>query len=157
MQSKNARSICAMTGSVLMFSLMDAVMKLLSAHYPPMQVAALRGMLSILMLWLFVYALHLLPMTEAYALFFVAPLLITVLSVLFLGERVKPSRWLAIGAGMAGASAIAPFEYTALAWGMSLDRVLWNNHYTLLGAAIIAGSGIYLIRRENVRTDAEHP
>ena len=36
-----------MLAAVASFSLMDAGMKLLSAHYPPLQVAALRGATSV--------------------------------------------------------------------------------------------------------------
>jgi drug/metabolite transporter (DMT)-like permease len=49
------------------------------------------------------------------------------------------------------ASVIAPFEYTALAWGLGLDWVLWSTRpdgRTLAGAAIVVGAGLYLIRRE---------
>jgi drug/metabolite transporter (DMT)-like permease len=43
-----------------------------------------------------------LPLSTAYSIFFVAPLLITALSVPFLGERVGPRRWTAIAVGFAG-------------------------------------------------------
>ena len=43
-----------------------------------------------------------LPLADAVAVFFVAPLLITALSVLLLGETVGPRRWLAVGIGLAG-------------------------------------------------------
>jgi len=58
------------------------------------------------------------------------------------------------------ASIVAPFEYTALAWGVGIDWMLWQtlpDMYTLLGAAIIIGSGIYLVRRETEHLEAEHP
>jgi drug/metabolite transporter (DMT)-like permease len=58
------------------------------------------------------------------------------------------------------ASAVAPFEYTALGWGVLLDRILWRttpDRYTLLGAAIIIASGWYLVRREKTHAEAEHP
>jgi len=58
------------------------------------------------------------------------------------------------------ASAVAPFEYTALGWGVLFDRVLWHtspDRYTLLGATIIIASGWYLVRREKTHTEAEHP
>jgi len=51
----------------------------------------------------------------------------------------------------AAASRIAPLEYTALIWGIILDRVLWNtlpDAVTLTGAAVIVASGLYLLRRE---------
>src|SRR5712675_247110 len=48
----------------------------------------LRGTLGTFMLWLFILGLRTLPMTETYAIFFIAPLLITALSAPLLGERV---------------------------------------------------------------------
>lgn len=283
--SGNLRSILAMLAAVGFFALMDAVMKTLAAHYPAMQVAALRGLaalplvclyvlwrrearamlrirwplhlvrgvLGVLMLWLFALGIKALALTEAYTIFFISPLLITLLSVPFLKETVRPAHWLAVGVGLLGvliamrpdgeaflslgaltvlasagcyavsvilarvvsrtdssvsvvfwttlmmaagagllaapgwiaiapahgwlilalavtgflgqlaiteafqhgqASAVAPFEYSALAWGISLDWLLWRtvpDHYTLLGAAIIVGSGLYLIRKERVK------
>jgi len=219
----------------------------------------LRGVLGILMLSLFAYALKRLPLADAYSIFFVAPLLITALSVPILGERVEWRRWLAIAVGMGGvlivlkpsgagvlsfagiatlvaaaayavtaitvrvlsrtdstqsmmfwltalmaigagalalphwqpvrpgdwpviagvaitgalgqyaiteafrrgeASVIAPFEYTALAWGLGLDWFIWGVTPALrmlAGAAVIIGAGIYLVHRERVHVEAEHP
>ncbi len=287
----NLRGIGAMVFAVAMFSLMDTGLKLLAAHYPSMQVAALRAMtslplvvayvawrgafksvwrvrwslhllrgaLGIVMLAAFAFGLRDLPLAEAYSIFFVAPMLITGLSVPLLGDRIEPARWLAIAIGMLGVvvvlrpsgagffswgglavlasaacyalssvlvrllgrtdskesmvlwlmvmvalgagvlaaphwvpvrlehswilvgiavsgflgqlaitdafsrgepSVIAPFEYSALAWGLGLDWLLWQvlpDRYTLLGAAIIIGTGIYLVRRERVHAEAEHP
>ena len=62
----------------------------------------LRGVLGIAMMAAFVYALRTLPLSTAYSIFFVAPLLITALSVPFLGERVGPRRWIAIAIGLVG-------------------------------------------------------
>ena len=285
------RGALAMVGGVMFFSLMDSMLKLLSAHYPPMQVTALRAMSSlplvciyvvwrravpgllkvrwslhalraaigIAMMALFSFALQRLALADAYSLFFVAPLLITALSVPFLGEKVDASRWWAIFVGLIGVlvvlrpagngmltwsglavlacavcyaisaivsrmlsrsdssesmvfwlmrvdgggagalalphwtpilradwpllaalavtgfagqlllttafkhgevSAIAPLEYTALAWGIALDWTLWHtlpDAYTMLGAAIIVASGVYLIRRQSVIDLGEHP
>lgn len=287
----NLRGIVAMLLAVGLFSLMDGGMKHLSGHYPPMQVAAIRGLsslplvllwvlatgaaasllrvrwplhllrgaLSIMMLATFAYALSRMPLSGAYALFFVAPLLITALSVPLLGEKVGPRRWAAIavgllgvlvvlrptgegvftwaglavllaatgyalsaitvrvlhrtdssqsmvfwmltmtaagagalawpewvplqsgdawviaGVGLAGflgqvaiteafrsgeASVVAPFEYSALAWGLGLDWLIWQalpDGWTFAGAGIIVASGLYLIRRERVHAEAEHP
>jgi drug/metabolite transporter (DMT)-like permease len=219
----------------------------------------LRALLGIVTLALFTYGVKALSLASAYAIFFVGPIVITMLSVWILGERVNGARWLAIGAGMAGvlvalrptgagfltlgglavlasavcyagsaisarivartdrpehmtfwvmllmaagatllalpgwvevraqhapllavlalsgfagqiavteafrhgdASSVAPFEYTALAWGVAIDWLLWHtlpDRATLLGAAIIIGSGVYLIRHETSHTEAEHP
>jgi len=49
------------------------------------------------------------------------------------------------------AAAVAPFEYSALAWAMLIDWTFWRaapDAWTLAGAAIIIASGIYLVRRE---------
>ena len=58
------------------------------------------------------------------------------------------------------ASIVAPFEYTALAWGIGLDWLVWRTTpgaATLLGASVIIACGLYLIRRERVHVEAEHP
>ena len=123
-----------MLAAVASFSLMDAGMKLLSAHYPPLQVTLLRGaaslpfvlvwvlasagvrsivpvrwglhllrgVLGMVMIGCFVYALRRMPLSTAYTLYFVAPLLVAALSVPLLGEKVGPRRWTAIGIGMLG-------------------------------------------------------
>ena len=276
------RAVLMMLGAVASFSLMDAGLKQLSAHYPAFQVAALRaaaslpfvlawalhrggiapllrvrwplhllrGAMGIAMMASFVYALRTLPLSTAYSIFFVAPLLVTALSVPLLREKVGPRRWTAIGIGLLGtlvllrptgnglgslaalavllaaamyaasaitvrllartdstqammvwlmllmaagagalawpqwqpvrvehawlilgigiaggigqyavteafrlgeASLIAPLEYTALVYGVILDVTLWGvlpDAMTWLGAAIIVGSGLYLLRRE---------
>ena len=123
-----------MLAAVASFSLMDAGMKLLSAHYPPLQVTLLRGaaslpfvlvwvlasagvrsivpvrwslhllrgVLGMVMIGCFVYALRRMPLSTAYTLYFVAPLLVAALSVPLLGEQVGPRRWTAICIGLLG-------------------------------------------------------
>jgi drug/metabolite transporter (DMT)-like permease len=227
----------------------------------------LRGALGIAMLSLFSMGVRELPLSATYTLFFIAPLLITALSVFVLSERVPAAHWWAIGTGFIGvlialqprgkdlheglvtagglavlgaatcyavaaiagrlssrtdstesmilwmmvivamgagamaapgwvhvplqeapllvalgltgfggqlaiteafrhgqASAVAPFEYTALAWGVGLDWVVWQTlpeAHTWLGAAIIVASGVYIVKREQriteIHANAEHP
>ena len=62
----------------------------------------LRGALGMAMIGCFVFALRDLPLSTAYTIYFVAPLLIAALSVPLLGERVGPRRWVAIGIGLVG-------------------------------------------------------
>ena len=60
----------------------------------------------------------------------------------------------------APASVIAPLEYTALIWGLGLDWSLWGtlpDRWMLAGAAVIVVCGLYLVRRERVHIEAEHP
>jgi drug/metabolite transporter (DMT)-like permease len=55
---------------------------------------------------------------------------------------------------LAAPSSIAPLEYTALAWGMLFDWLLWMtapSSRMLIGASIIVASGLYVIHRERLR------
>ena len=57
---------------------------------------------------------------------------------------------------------VAPFEYTAIGWGVGLDWVLWSTRpqaRMLAGAAVVIAAGLYLIHRERSRPrlEAEHP
>lgn len=133
-RQSNLRGIAFMVVAVGVFAIMDTALKLLTPHYPPLQVAALRGLtglplvfiwvgfaggyrqllrirwslhlwrglLSIAMLGCFAYALKRMPLAEAYAVFFVAPMLITLLSVPMLGEKVGRAHWIAIAIGFVG-------------------------------------------------------
>lgn len=210
-----------------------------------------RGLLSVAVLWAFVYAVKLLSLGDAYSIFMSAPLLITALSVPMLGERVGWRRWLAVCLGMIGVlvilkpsgsnwislgglaalgaaagyainaltirilsrsdsadatilwplvilagvsgviavpgwialrwehagwiitlgvtgalaqhlmtyafrratpAVLAPLEYTALAWAMLFDYVIWSatpSLRMLAGATIIVASGLYIFQREH--------
>lgn len=66
------------------------------------RVHVLRGVLGVVMLAAFAHALKSMPLANAYALFFVAPLMITVLAALLLKERVSLGRWGAIAFGFVG-------------------------------------------------------
>ena len=113
-----------MLAGVASFSLMDAGLKLLSNDYPAMQVAALRGLaalplvfawamyaggprqlvnvrwplhlirgvLSVVMMVTFVFGIQQLSLAKTYALFFVAPLLIAIFSVLHAGRARAAAR-----------------------------------------------------------------
>lgn len=123
--SGNVRSILAMLVAMLFFALMDAVLKQLTAHYPVLQIAALRGLtalplvvvyialrqrwhtvwrirwplhvlrgvMGIVMITLFTASVRELPLSAAYTLLFIAPLLIALLSTPVLGERVARAHW----------------------------------------------------------------
>jgi drug/metabolite transporter (DMT)-like permease len=134
MHERRLRAIATMIAAVAVFSFMDGLLKLLSAYYPPMQVAALRGatslpftllpvllrgrlhelrprrwpmhllrgLLSVLVLGGFIYAVRVLSLANAYAVFLSAPLIVAALSVPLLGERIDRRNWLAILVGLAG-------------------------------------------------------
>jgi len=211
-----------------------------------------RGALAVGMLSLFVLSLQTLLLSEAYAIFLCAPLIVTALSALLLHEPVGWHRWLAIAVGLGGVlimldpspahlisvgaaaafgsavcyavgaimirtlardestlsiafsfvvavafangvvalphwvtprpadwpwiavvgifgalgqylmirafrsappSVVAPFEYTALLWGLLLDWLMWRQWPTprvLIGGAIVCASGLYVIYREHL-------
>lgn len=78
-----------------------------------------RGGIMLLAYTCYYIALPALPMATTVALYFSAPLFITLLSVLVLGERVGPRRWGALVAGFAGVilmvrPATGVFEWAAL-------------------------------------------
>lgn len=53
----------------------------------------------------------------------------------------------------APASVIAPFEYTALLWGIAFDWLVWQvlpHSRVLIGSAIVVASGLYVIWRERL-------
>ena len=61
-----------------------------------------------------------LPMATCVALYFTAPLFITILSVLFLAERVDLQRWLALVLGFAGVVIVVRPDTEAFDWAMLL-------------------------------------
>ncbi|OCW57925.1 DMT family transporter [Hoeflea olei] len=53
-------------------------------------------------------------------------------------------------------SFIAPFRYTSLLWALALGIVVFGDYpdtYTLVGSAIVIGSGLYTLYRERIRSD----
>ena len=134
MNDQRLRGIGSILLAVAFFAGMDAVLKLFTVSYPPLEVAALRGaasipyllmlvawtgnwrelrpvrwglhlgrgVLALIMLGGFIFALAQLSLADAYAIFFVAPLFVTALSVPMLGEQVGWRRWLAISFGLIG-------------------------------------------------------
>ncbi len=73
---------------------------------PRLPVQLLRGTLLLASTALFFAAIARMPMANTLALFFVSPLVVTVLAARLLGERVGAWRWLAVLVGFAGVLAI---------------------------------------------------
>ncbi len=78
-----------------------------------------RGALNVCSYGAYYMAVAALPLAITVALFFTAPLMITALSILFLGERVTPARWVALLTGFAGVLIIlrpgsAVFDWAAV-------------------------------------------
>jgi drug/metabolite transporter (DMT)-like permease len=128
-----------------------------------------RGMLNFLAYTAYYLALAALPMATTVALYFTAPLFITVLSVVLLGEKVSASRWVALLLGLVGVVIMvrpggALFDWAALlpifcgfayALSMILARTMgardsaaamafWGNNAFLLASlalALVFGGG----------------
>ena len=55
---------------------------------------------------------------------------------------------------LAPAALVAPYEYTALIWGIGIDWVVWQTLpgvRMLAGSAIVVAAGLYLLHRERQR------
>ncbi|MFQ5624970.1 MAG: DMT family transporter [Paracoccaceae bacterium] len=83
------------------------------------------------------YAFKTLPLTEVYAILFMTPLLITALSVPFLGETVGLRRWLAVAVGLAGVLVILRPGYAELHLG----------HLTAIAAAFGSAATSLIVRK----------
>jgi S-adenosylmethionine uptake transporter len=49
------------------------------------------------------------------------------------------------------AATVVPFKYSGLVWGLLLGFLVWRhipNAWMLIGAALVASSGLYLLRLE---------
>lgn len=136
--NRNLRGIAAIALGVLLFSIQDAIIKLISGDYAVTLAMATRCIVSIPVLLVLVHfecglgrlrhanlpililrglillvsyttyymALPALPLAEAVALFFVTPIVVTLLSIPMLGERVSPIAWIAVALGFAGVMVI---------------------------------------------------
>jgi drug/metabolite transporter (DMT)-like permease len=57
-------------------------------------------------------------------------------------------------------SVVSPFEYTALLWGVGIDRVVWQvlpSARVCLGGGVVMASGLYLIWRERAAAPQAPP
>lgn len=111
------RSAVAMTLTLALIMPLEGGYSLIKTRY--LSVHLIRGFCVVLANMAFFVGLSVISLPEASAIFFVAPLFITALSVLFLGEKVGPHRWMAVGIGLAGVVIMLrpgseAFQYAAL-------------------------------------------
>jgi hypothetical protein len=83
-----------------------------------------------------VYAFTTIPLAEAYALIFLAPLCVTILSTLILKEKVGSWRWLAVVAGFTGVMLVVRPGF----------RELHLGHLAAFGVAFLAAASVILMR-----------
>ncbi|MCU9848513.1 DMT family transporter [Defluviimonas sp. WL0024] len=84
---------------------------------------AARGLFVVISNVTYFAGLAALPLAEASAIFFVAPLLITALSAVILREHVGPLRWLALAVGMVGVLLIIKPGSISFQWAVLLPAL----------------------------------
>ena len=120
----------------------------------------LRGLAVVLSNAFFFMALAAMPLAEAVAIFFVCPLLISLSSVVFLGETVGPRRWGAILLGLAGVAIVLrpgteAFQATSLL--PLVAAVCYAAHHTItrkIGGTESAAVMLFYIQSTFVVTSA---
>ncbi|MBS1229286.1 MAG: integral rane protein family [Proteobacteria bacterium] len=80
----------------------------------------IRGLLLLMGSVFFVSALKFMPLAEATAIAYLAPVLVTIMSVVFLGEKVEISRWLAVFCGFVGVLTIIRPGSSIFTWAALL-------------------------------------
>ncbi len=117
----------------------------------------LRGGLILLAWWLFYSASAHLALDDITTLYFAAPVLAVVLSVVFLHERVGPARWAAVVLGflgvavaagpMAGLSLgpVAAALAAAACWGTSTVLVRWIGRTDPTPVQMLSANGIFVL------------
>ena len=98
-QVATLRSLAALPPVLLWILLGGRARTLLHVHWP---LHLFRGVLGVGVMACFVYGVARMPLSTAYAIVFVAPLMVTALAVPLLGEKVGPRRWAAIAVGLLG-------------------------------------------------------
>jgi drug/metabolite transporter (DMT)-like permease len=108
--------------------LMVSPSALLSAKRPWMN--CLRGVLHASASLMFFAAVKYMPLADVFAIYFVEPFMLTMMSALFLGDRVGWKRWTAIVVGFGGAMIVIQPSFEIFGW-TSLLPVACAFLYTL--------------------------
>jgi drug/metabolite transporter (DMT)-like permease len=96
----------------------------------------LRGVLSVLVLGGFIYAVRVLSRANAYAVFLSAPLIVAALSVPLLGERIDWRNWVAILVGLVGVLTMLRPSASALSTLGTLAALVGAIAYALSAIAV---------------------
>ena len=100
----------------------------------------LRATLLAVVNFLFFVAIQHMQLAEVQAISFIAPLLVTALAALLLGERVGPRRWFAVAIGLGGVLASIRPGRGVLTWvaGFALAQAMGNALFHLVTRSISA-------------------
>jgi drug/metabolite transporter (DMT)-like permease len=123
---------------VLPFALRLATRGGLRSRRPGLQL--LRASLLAACNFMFFIAIQTMQLAEVQAIAFIAPLLVTALAALILGERVGPRRWLAVAAGLVGVAVILRPGSGLLHWAafFAVAQAVINALFHLTTRAIAA-------------------
>ena len=102
-----------------------------------------RGLLHVFSMLLWFVALAVVPLAEAAALEFAAPILATVIAIMFLGEKIRMRRMIALVVGIAGVMLVVRPGFEVVSWGQGLAL-----------ASVALWAGCQLIIRELGKTDS---
>ncbi|MEO6514787.1 MAG: DMT family transporter, partial [Steroidobacteraceae bacterium] len=142
-QVATLRSVAAMPPVLLWILLRGRAHTLRHVHWP---LHLLRGVLGVGVMAGFVYGVARMPLSTAYAIVFVAPLMVTALAVPLLGEKVGPRRWAAIVVGLLGVLVVLRPGMTDVATGPGL---------VLVGAALSYAVAAITVRKLAQRDSPE--
>lgn len=97
----------------------------------------LRGLCGLVSMISVTVAFTTIPLAEVYALVFLTPIIVTILSVLILREPMSPWRWVVLAAGFIGVVLVVRPGFRALEFG----------HLTAICAAISASIGAIVLKK----------
>lgn len=107
----------------------------------------LRGLVGVTAMALGFYGLTLLPLPDAIAINYAQPLILTVLSAIFLGETIRIFRWSAVMVGMIGVLIISWPKLALLNGAGGLGEAEAMGVLATLGSATFAAIAMILVRR----------
>jgi drug/metabolite transporter (DMT)-like permease len=102
------------------------------SQHPGLQLG--RALLAVVESASFVLAFRYLPLADTHAIAAISPLIVIALGALFLGERVPPSRWIAVLVGFGGVLLIVRPGFRTLDWPLLIPvagAVLWGSYQIL--------------------------
>ena len=132
-QVATLRSLAALPPVLLWILLRGRTRTLLHVHWP---LHFLRGVLGVGVMAGFVYGVARMPLSTAYAIVFVAPLMVTALAVPLLGEKVGPRRWAAIVVGLLGVLVVLRPGVAGVAAGPGLVLVMAALSYAVAAITV---------------------
>jgi drug/metabolite transporter (DMT)-like permease len=107
----------------------------------------LRGVIGVASMWLGFFALTRLPLPESITLNYAQPLIVVILSAIFLHEVVRVYRWSAVVVGLVGVVVIAWPKLTLLTGGKAMESEEAIGVVALLAGALISGFAMLQVRQ----------